>query len=300
MPLQKLSRPRPLDVAIAASLLLVSLFELLFQPFAEDVIGGPLWLDLVAVTLGTVPLAWRRQFPFAVTLVVFGALATRALVSDPLEIYPTIIALFVAGYSLAAYATFRDALIGAGYSGLAFAVAASNGSGQDSAPDPIPFAILYGLVFAVGRAVAVSTERARRVHEDRDRHAAEAVTAERDRIAREMHDVVSHSLAAIVMQSGGARNVIDQDPARAKAALGQIEASARRGPGRDAAAARDARGGQCGARTPTGAGRGADARRGGARGGGGRRGRGRRGARRRCPRRSTSRRTASSRRGSPT
>jgi signal transduction histidine kinase len=222
-------RPRPLDAAIAAALLLVCLYEVLVEPFGVDQVGGPAWLDVVAVTAGTVPLAWRRTWPLAVSLVVYGALAARALVGDPLEIYPVPVALLIAAYSVAAFASLRDALLSAGFAGLAFAVASTNGSGTGAAPEPIAFSLLYGIVWSVGRAVAMSSERVRRVHAERDAHAAEAVAEERERIARELHDVVSHSLAAIVMQSGGAQNVIDHDPARAKAALGQIEGSARRG-----------------------------------------------------------------------
>src|SRR6476469_9829688 len=225
------SVPRPclLDVLIAVGLWLVCLFNVVVQPFEGDLVGGPVWLDVAAVTVGTLPLAWRRRWPLAVSLLVFAARAARALVSEPLEIYPTYIALLVAAYSVAAFASLRDALLSAGFAALAYTIASTNGSGTESAPEPVAFSILCGIVFSVGRAVAMAADRMRRVHEERDRHAAEAVAAERDRIARELHDVVSHSLAAIVMQSGGAQNVIDQDPARAKAALGQIEGSARRG-----------------------------------------------------------------------
>jgi signal transduction histidine kinase len=229
MRLTDLPRPRPLDLVVAVLLMAVCWYEVLVSPIAEDLAGGPVWLDLVAVTLGTAPLAWRRHYPFAVATLLFGVLAARSLVYEPLELYPVYIALFFATYGVAAYCSFRDALLSAGIAALSFTVAAQNGSGTDSAPDPLAFEVLYGLVFAAGRAVATGNARARKVHEARDRHTAEAVAAERARIAREMHDVVSHSLAAIVMQSGGAQNVIDDDPARAKAALGRIEGSARRG-----------------------------------------------------------------------
>ena len=222
-------RPRPLDAAIAGALLAVCLYEVLVEPFGVDQVGGPAWLDVVAVALGTVPLAWRRTWPLAVSLVMYVALAGRALLSDPLELYPTNVALLVATYSVAAFASLRDALLSTGFAALSFAVATTNGSGTAAAPSPIAFSVLYGIVWAVGRAVAMSSERVRAVHEERDRHAAEAVAAERERIAREMHDVVSHSLAAIVMQSGGARNVLQHDPSRAEAALARIEESARRG-----------------------------------------------------------------------
>ena len=218
-----------LDAALAAGFWLVGLYELLAEPLAEDVVGGPLWLDLLAVTAGTVPLAFRRRWPFWVSIVIFGSIGARALGAEPLELYPPAIAGLVATYTVASYAPLRDAVLAAAFAALSLSLAVVNGSGTDAAPDPLASAILYGSVWLVGRVVGVRNERARQLHEDRDRHAAEAVAEERARIAREMHDAVSHSLAAIVMQSAGAQNIIDTDPDRARASLASIEATGRRG-----------------------------------------------------------------------
>ena len=218
-----------LDALLAVGLWLVGLYELLVEPLADDVVGGPLWLNLLAVSAGTLPLAWRRRWPFWVSLVIFGSIGARALGADPLELYAPPIAALVATYTVASYAPLRDALLSAAFAALSLSLAVVNGSGTDAAPDPLASAILYGSVWLVGRVVGVRNERARQLHEDRDRHAAEAVAEERARIAREMHDAVSHSLAAIVMQSAGAQNIIESDPARAKASLASIEATGRRG-----------------------------------------------------------------------
>jgi signal transduction histidine kinase len=156
-------------------------------------------------------------------------LAGRALVAEPLELYPTFLALLVATYTVASYAPLRDALLSAAVSVLAIAVAGVQGSGTAAAPDPLASLVLFGTVWLVGRVVGVRNERAAALLHARDAHAANAVAEERARIAREMHDVVSHSLAAIVMQSGGARNVLDSDPERAKDSLAAIERSARQG-----------------------------------------------------------------------
>ncbi|HEX4976287.1 MAG TPA: histidine kinase [Nocardioides sp.] len=226
--------PRPskaalLDVALATAFLAVGLYEVLVRPLAEDVVGGPDWINVLAVVAGTVPLAWRRRAPLATALVVSAALAGRALAAEPLEVYPTTLALLVTAYSVASYAPLRDALLAAGFAALAIAVAVVQGSGTAATPDPLPAAVLYGTVWLVGRVVGVRHQRAETLHRERETLAAEAVAEERARIAREMHDVVSHSLAAIVMQSGGAANVLDTDPDRARQSLATIEATARRG-----------------------------------------------------------------------
>ncbi|CAM5421849.1 hypothetical protein SAVIM40S_05466 [Streptomyces avidinii] len=57
--------------------------------------------------------------------------------------------------------------------------------------------------------------------------AARAVTAERLRIARELHDMVAHTIGVIALQAGAARRVIDTQPTRARDALGEIETASR-------------------------------------------------------------------------
>jgi signal transduction histidine kinase len=226
----RLDRSLLLDAAIAVGFWVVACYEVLVEPLAEDVVLGPTWLNLLAVTAGTLPLAWRRRAPFWVSIILYGVLAGRALAAeDPLEIYATFLALLVATYTVASYAPLRDAVLSAAFSALALSVAVVQGSDTDAAPDPLASAVLFGTVWLVGRVVGVRNERARALHAARDQHAAEAVAAERERIAREMHDVVSHSLAAIVMQAGGARNVLSTDPDRAAASLTSIEDTARRG-----------------------------------------------------------------------
>ncbi|MEV5608810.1 sensor histidine kinase [Streptomyces sp. NPDC052225] len=71
--------------------------------------------------------------------------------------------------------------------------------------------------------------RERREHAGalRAREVTEAVTAERLRIARELHDMVSHSIGVIAIQSGVASRVIETQPAEARAALEAIEATSR-------------------------------------------------------------------------
>ena len=77
-----------------------------------------------------------------------------------------------------------------------------------------------------------------RAEEDREAHRRAAVADERRRLAREMHDVVAHSISVMVVQAGGARRILDRDPARAAEAAGAHRADRARGAHRDAAAAR--------------------------------------------------------------
>ena len=109
-------RPPLADLALALALFAVAVAEVLGAPIAEDVVRGGTALNLAAVALATLPLAYRRRAPFVVAALVLGAWAGRALAGPPLEIYPLAIASIVAVYSVAAYGSLRDALLGFGCS----------------------------------------------------------------------------------------------------------------------------------------------------------------------------------------
>jgi signal transduction histidine kinase len=83
-----------------------------------------------------------------------------------------------------------------------------------------------GIPIAFGRVVF---NRRRRVVRDREEAAREAVSVERSRIARELHDIVAHHMSVMVVQAAAARAVAGRDPAAADDALRQIETSGRAG-----------------------------------------------------------------------
>lgn len=76
------------------------------------------------------------------------------------------------------------------------------------------------IAWLIGHAVHQAHEHAERLSAQA---AAQAVTGERLRIARELHDMVAHSIGIIALQAGAARRVIDTQPVRARDALGEIE-----------------------------------------------------------------------------
>jgi signal transduction histidine kinase len=77
------------------------------------------------------------------------------------------------------------------------------------------------------QAIADLAERAERAERERDLLAREKVTEERTRIARELHDVVAHSVSVMIIQAGAARRTLRADPDAAVAALTTIEGSGR-------------------------------------------------------------------------
>jgi signal transduction histidine kinase len=83
-----------------------------------------------------------------------------------------------------------------------------------------------GLPILIGRIVF---NRRRRLLLERDSVAREAVTLERTRIARELHDVVAHAMSVMIVQAGAARTVVDRDPQAAHDAIAQVEETGRAG-----------------------------------------------------------------------
>ncbi|MGW7083542.1 sensor histidine kinase [Streptomyces sp. NPDC054871] len=99
------------------------------------------------------------------------------------------------------------------------------GFGRDDGTAAEPYIALTAVIaWLIGNSV-----RQARVYAEnlRSQAATQAVTAERLRIARELHDMVAHSIGVIALQAGAARRVIDTQPAGAREALTAIEATGR-------------------------------------------------------------------------
>jgi signal transduction histidine kinase len=169
-------------------------------------------------------VAFRRRHPLAVLAVTATATAVWLATRHPYG--PVFLPLCVAVYTAAASAHRRrfPALV-AWVGGLLVALVAlgmaDGGQGLgDRVADQLPqlllaFVVLLGVPLWVGRAAGVRRERG--VEEGRRR-----ADEERLRVARELHDVVSHSIAMINFRAGVALHVIDRRPEEAKAALEAI------------------------------------------------------------------------------
>jgi signal transduction histidine kinase len=195
---------------------------------------GPRWVVVLAGLALALPLAARRRFPLAVELVV-GAVAVvmAAWLVDGYEGVSPLIPLLVAAYSTAVHARGRVAFAGLVVAlvvpGLIALVMGSTVWGDYVFPN-----LIMGFAWLAGWLVRSRTELAARLHEEavraedeRELLAEIAVADERRRIARELHDIVAHSMSVMVVQAGGARRILDRDPARAADAAAQIERTGR-------------------------------------------------------------------------
>jgi signal transduction histidine kinase len=96
--------------------------------------------------------------------------------------------------------------------------------GEGGTPSEPFMALTVGIAWLIGNSIRQARDYAEKL---RDQVTAQAVTAERLRIARELHDMVAHSIGIIALQAGAARRVIDSQPASACDALSAIETASR-------------------------------------------------------------------------
>ena len=223
------------DAVVVLLCLVVGLSLALGGPGPGAALAGPRWLSVPTVFLLFVPMLWRRQHPLAVCCVVFGALAAFSLASwqspEGLEI---IVALTVPAYSASAYAPRRRALIALaplilGYVAYTVSNADVRAGGSENYWATSFFAASTAAAWLVGLAVhAFRDDRLRAaLVETRQREVEAAVQAERDRIARELHDVVSHQLSVVVVQAAGGRAQQEAGSDPGVGTLEKIETSGR-------------------------------------------------------------------------
>ena len=230
-----MTRLRALPAPVADALLAFAVFTVAaFELMVADGRDGSLAVNLAAVAILTGALAWRRRAPIAAALVVF---ATAAVMTAGLtgvdDLSSIFLVVLILAYSVGSVGDTRVAVAGLGLLWAGIAVVST------VMPETILGDYLFPMGFAfaawgAGRTVthrsrlsAELHEAAQRAAESREEAAARAVAQERRRIAREMHDVIAHSVSVMVVQAGGARCILGRDPARAAEAAALIERTGR-------------------------------------------------------------------------
>jgi signal transduction histidine kinase len=203
--------------------------------FVFDLVGsglprGTLALAYALALLHTLPLAARRRFPGTVlALCVASGLAVAALGLSPIILG---LAILVAVYSVAAYGDRWVSLAGLAAAELGSA-AVQLTPGRFQTPTVVSNALVIGAAWLLGhfvgvrRAYTARLERTAELERTRAEQARRAVAEERLRLARELHDVVAHSISVIAVQSGVGAHVAQTQPEEAAKALAAIEATSR-------------------------------------------------------------------------
>ncbi|WP_328400559.1 sensor histidine kinase [Nocardia sp. NBC_00403] len=182
------------------------------------------------------PVAFRRLYPRAMAAAMLALSITSTVVGYLAEDKADHIALFGLGimlYTLVAYVGRREGLWFA--AGLAVDSSFSflllhKPAGSDAIFTAMFFLLCWTLAEFIGARHAYDTEVAARLavaDYDRERRAHDAVSFERTRIARELHDVVAHAVSVIIVQADGARYALRRDPDAAEQALTTIAGTGR-------------------------------------------------------------------------
>ncbi|WP_116947795.1 sensor histidine kinase [Jiangella endophytica] len=210
--------PVAVDAVIAAACALYVIFN-------AGVADKLYWWVPLAASVNALPLLWRRQYPFAVTAVT--GLSTTVLASaDVLADVPA--SQLVATYTLAALSPPLKRLIAvvATIAGITVSIVIPDDEALNLGMIGIMFVVAYALGTAARARrdrIAMLEERALRLTQEQET----AATRERERIAREMHDILAHSMGLVVVQAEAGPVAVRHDPDRAEQMFDAISGTAR-------------------------------------------------------------------------
>jgi signal transduction histidine kinase len=216
------------DAGLAAVLAAAALVDVFNEPVAWG--GSGLWQVGLALVV-TVPLAWRGRYPVAVVTVVNVAGGLLLVLAAPHQpAFEPFAAIVVGFYSLGAHTSVRrsTATLAQMFAiGISFTLVA-HGRGTPAGNLISPVAFLSG-AWAIGRIIRGRRRRTlelealtRELEAQRDVQTQAAVTVERGRIARELHDVVAHNVSMMVVQAAAAERVLEGEQPHVRAALTAI------------------------------------------------------------------------------
>lgn len=228
--------PGTVDGALAAAVGgFAALLHLTAGGPGEGLFRLPSWVGLVLLVVMSTSLAWRRVDPGRV-LAVSGACITVYYVGG-LQGPAALIVFNFALYAIAAFGEDRREgvwSLGASLFFMTLSFVATAGPASVVTADWGLSAFVFVTSWAVGDAARTRTrladelrDRAAQVEALRRAERDELVAGERRRIARELHDVVSHTVSVVVVQAAGARRIAARDPAAAERALAAIESTGR-------------------------------------------------------------------------
>ena len=225
---RRLIRTHPLatDALLAAVLLGLCSAWLAWSDFAS-------YRAAVVQTALISTLVFRRRYPTAVFLTASTIAFAQWLLGFPVLGDVT---LLVALYTVAAHESRMRALLAAAVLEAGAIMASFRWQLAGTVPRSLLFlsamvvaALFAGLTAASGsRYLAWMDERARRLETERDQQAVIVAAAERTRIARELHDIVSHSLSVVITLADAAAVVGRSDPAGGVEAMTEASEVARR------------------------------------------------------------------------
>ena len=191
---------------------------------------GPAYPDFLVALLTTLPLALRRRYPLAVFWFVIVMCAVKPEFGDASS---KLVACTIVAYSAAAHSPYRPAAMVSLVAALA-AIAGSYGNAIPNIPKTFGVFLVFVPIVAAGASlrnlrerIAAAQERERALERDKAQATELATEQERARIARELHDVITHNVSVMVVQAGAARKIMSRSPEQATGALLAVESAGR-------------------------------------------------------------------------
>lgn len=229
--LDQITRRYVFDVVVVL-LATVAMLEIVLRPIAPDT---TLWFSLAAIAMLVVALLARRRFPFAGPTAYWLLAAAYSFVEW--RLIPSAASLFVVGMAAAFLLGNLRNPVKAGI-GLVVvlgsaAIIVSQIPGHPAA-DLVFVPLDFGISWLAGFILRGSAEqaeaavaRATAAEREREKEALRAVAEERTHIARELHDIVGHSLSVMTVQTSGVRRVLEPQQQRERDALLAVERTGR-------------------------------------------------------------------------
>jgi signal transduction histidine kinase len=209
--------------------------ELVIRRDAKNAPTSSLWILIPLVLAGILPLVTWRRYPFGAPAAVFVIAAVSSFVDGRVVTFTgaTFLTVLAGTFLFGLLEDRRQAAAGLLIALAAGALVAHNDPTQafgDFLGVALLFSIVWLTAFAIGRKLeqaAAAERRADQLEREREQKAREAVSEERARIARELHDVVGHSVSVMTVQASAVRRRLKPDQDREREALEVVEQTGR-------------------------------------------------------------------------
>ena len=178
------------------------------------------WLFVLLLILATAPYAWRRRWPTAAFLISMSSVTVLWLLGYNAGTLPLL--LMFGGYFVAVARPMWEIVLCSVVALSCFALLWWGGGAPYGVRDALISVLALAIIVGLGRAGRLRVDLANARAEAAEEAARRRSSEERLRIARELHDIIGHSLGTIAVQAGVGRHLMETEPEKAADALDNI------------------------------------------------------------------------------